>query len=91
MTARVDIEDLLGAADWLRAYEGDSSDGGTIGDEGARGDTRAEELLRVASWIDAEIQRRMVEQTARSIARQNGVSVTTARRALKRAIEGEKP
>lgn len=91
MTAdRVNVEDLLGAADWLRAFE---STDGPIGDNGAPADDeRAQELLRVAAWIDAEVQRRLVEQTARDIARKNGVSTTTARRALKRAIaEGATP
>lgn len=76
---RVSIEDLLGAADWLRAYEGPA---GVIGDHGAAGDERGVELLRVADWIDAEITRRHIDQGARSIAKRSGVSVARARRAL---------
>lgn len=65
--ARVSSYELLGAADWLRAYEGPH---GPIGDHGPGDDSRAAELLRVAEWIDAEIARRAHEAQVRDVARQ---------------------
>jgi hypothetical protein len=88
---RVSVEDLLGAADWLRAYEGPD---GPIGEHGACGDERAVELLRVAEWLDAEVTRRHRESQVRTVARaaaeragrkpNDPAVVAAARRALAR-------
>lgn len=85
MTTRVSIYDLQGAADWLRAYE--AADG-PIGENGACGDERAEELLRVAEWLDAEVARRQREQTERAVAKQAGVDLNdpVSRRQVRAAV-----
>jgi hypothetical protein len=85
MTARVTVDDLLGAADWLRAYEDDH--GRPIGDVDPAEvtDERAIELLRVAEWLDAEVARRRQEQTVRAVAKRSGVSSRRARAAVRRA------
>lgn len=88
MTARVSVEDLLGAADWLRAYEDDL--GRPIGDVDPADvtDERAVELLRVAEWLDAEVARRRGSAQERAVARRAGVSLSDpmARRAVRRAV-----
>lgn len=83
---RVSVYDLQGAADWLRAYEGPD---GVIGDNGAGGDERAVELLRVAEWIDAEVARRQREQHEREVARKAGLDPNdpVARRRVRAAME----
>jgi hypothetical protein len=82
---RVSIEALLGAADWLRAYE---IDGGPIGEHGPGDDERAAELLLVAEWLDAEVARRQEAALERTVARRNGVSLSNpvARRQVRAAI-----
>jgi hypothetical protein len=81
MAPRVSVEELLGAADWLRAYEGPD---GVIGDHGAGGDERAVELLRVAEWLDAEIERRRSAAVVREVVARTGCSPARARAALAR-------
>lgn len=83
--AGVTVEELLGAADWLRAYEGPD---GVIGDHGAGGDERAEELLRVAAWLDAEVDRRREAAAVREIARRSGRPLPVARAAYRRHTAG---
>jgi hypothetical protein len=83
---RVTIEALLGAADWLRAYE---IDGGPIGEHGPGDDPRAAELLLVAEWLDAEIARRTRAAQERAVARRSGLSLAdpVARRQVRRALD----
>lgn len=81
MAPRVSIEELLGAADWLRAYEGPA---GVIGEHGAAGDERAVELLRVAEWLDAEVDRRRDAAVVREVVARTGATPARARAALAR-------
>jgi len=83
--ARVTINDLEGAVDWLLAYE--AADG-PIGDNGTAGDDRAEELVRVAEWIKAEIRRRLMAGVERKVARKAGLNLSdpVSRRQVRQAI-----
>lgn len=64
MSARVSIDDLAFAADWCaNGYEGhqDGSDQDNV-----------DALARVSAWIQAEIQRREIEQMTRRLATESG-------------------
>lgn len=76
--AKVSIDDLTRAEDWLRSYE-------PAPDEDCSG------LMRVADWIKAEILRREDAESIRTIAKQAGVSSAKVRAALKRQAEEHYP
>lgn len=78
---RVTTDDLLAAIQWLGALE---DEGGTPmgAHEPQEDDEDQARLRRVALWIAAEVDRREDARTVRTIARDNGVSITRARAAL---------
>ena len=58
MTARVSIDDLLFAADWLDTYEADNDDISQANGEAAE---------RVIKWLHAEVARRRSDANIRAI------------------------
>jgi hypothetical protein len=68
---KVSINDLLRAEDWLRGYEPAPEEDGS-------------DMIRVADWIKAEIQRREAAADIRGVAKQAGVRPAEVRAALKR-------
>ena len=73
--ARVSIDDLSTAAEWLDCNEGDSGE--------------AESCKRVAKWLAAEVERRTKQAAIRHVARERGVSPKAVRAAL--AKKGSRP
>ena len=77
--ARVTVEDLNRAAEWLDSYEYDDTD---------PTDTAIHEShLRVIAWLDAEIARREFDAAARQVARQSGATTRQARAALRKRLD----
>jgi hypothetical protein len=73
MTVRVSIDDLLFAADWIEAYDGDE------------GDENNEASQRVGAWIRKEIDRRREEVEVTSLIHTAGIANTAANRKRARA------
>ncbi len=70
IVARVSIDDLAFAKDWIASYEADSDDG--------NGPARD----RLCDWLQSEIDRRIREIEIRSAAKESGLSASLLRRAL---------
>lgn len=69
MTARVTLDDLYAAREWLNAYEAEDGTGERDPEEGpyTGTDEAAARMYRVADWLESEIRRREDEAKARRL------------------------
>ena len=69
MTARVTLDDLYAAREWLNAYEAEDGTGERNPEEGpyTGTDETAARMYRVADWLEAEIARREDDAKARRL------------------------
>jgi hypothetical protein len=70
--AKISIEDMQLASEWLRANDGDGGE--------------AEAMERVAAWLDEEVKKRELAQGVRAAVAKYGVSPARAREVLKRKL-----
>lgn len=73
--ARVTIDDLAFAVDWIEQYEADEGDS-----NGAARD-------RLVAWLRAEIERRQRAAAVREVVKQTGVDPARARRVLAAVVQ----